>query len=155
MVRLSSRIQERSIVANSAAVDTAAVADRAPVTVYRVEGTPNQRLLIDDAGNVSIAPGNNNTIWLNFGESGRAVDYLSTKVSQGLPDATLKSFDIAPDFLEQVQSQAVPEQFARSFPASPIISADPFPNQFGIRQNQFQQLLDSIYQGTGKNVPPH
>lgn len=94
-------------------------------------------------------------IWLNFGESGRAVDYLSTKVSQGLPDATLKSFDIAPDFLEQVQSQAVPEQFARSFPTSPIISADPFPNQFGIRQNQFQQLLDSIYQGTGKNVPPH
>lgn len=75
-------------------------------------------------------------------------------MAQGLPDVQLKSFEIDPVFLEQVQGQAVPEQFARSFPNRPIISADPFPNQFGIRQNQFQQLLDSIYQGSGKNVPP-
>jgi hypothetical protein len=118
-----------------------------------VEGSTNQRLIIDDAGNVSLAPDNNNTIWLNFGEAGRANDYFATKLAQGLPDAQLKPFDINPSFLEQVQNDAVPEQFARSFPSQPIISADPFPNQFGIRQNQFQQLLDSIYQGSGKNGP--
>ena len=134
--------------------DAASATDPGRVTVYRVEGSPNQRLIIDDLGNVSIAPGNKSTIWLNFGETGRATDYLSTKVAQGLPDAQLKSFEIYPAFLEQVQSQAVPEQFAHTFPDRPIISADPFPNQFGIRQNQFQQLLDSIYQGSGKNVPP-
>lgn len=121
------------------------------VTVYRVEGIPNQRLSIDGVGNVSIIPGNNNTIWLNFGEADRAIDYFSRKVSQDLPGAQLKSFEVEPTFLQQIQNSAVPEQFARRFPNNPIISADPFPNQFGIRQTQFQQLLDSIQQGTGKN----
>ncbi|MHB1117843.1 hemagglutinin repeat-containing protein [Sideroxydans sp.] len=121
------------------------------VTAYRVEGIPNQRLSIDDGGNVSLVPGNNSTIWLNFGETNRAVDYFSRKVSQDLPGAQLKSFEIESAFLQQVQNSAVPEQFARQFPNNPIISADPFPNQFGIRQTQFQQLLDSIQQGTGTN----
>lgn len=64
--------------------DAASAANPGQVTVYRVEGAPNQRLFVDDAGNVSIVPGNNSTIWLNFGEAGRAAAYLSTKVAQGL-----------------------------------------------------------------------
>jgi hypothetical protein len=102
---------------------------------------------------VSIAPGDK-TIWLNFGQESRASNYFGTKIADGLPGAQLKSFDIDPKFLNEIRSTAVPENLARRNPGSPIISRDPYPNQFGIRSDQFQKLRESIKQGSGKNVSP-
>lgn len=123
------------------------------MTVFRVEGTPNARLGIDDLGNVSLEPGNK-TIWLNFGQEGRAMSYLDMKVADGLPGAHLKSFDVDPRFLDEIRATAVPESLARRNPGAPIISRDPFPDQYGLRPDQFQRLMESVYQATGKNVRP-
>lgn len=123
------------------------------VTVFRVEGTPNARFAIDDIGNVALEPGNK-TIWLNFGQEGRGLSYLDRKVADGLPGAHMKSFDVDPRFLDEIRATAVPESLARRNPGAPIISRDPFPDQYGLRPDQFQRLMESVYQGTGKNVRP-
>jgi len=132
---------------------SSSAAESESVTVYRVEGEPNQHFLINEEGNVSMVPGEK-TVWLNFGEEGRASDYFGKKIAAGLPDVQLKSFEVDVKFLEEVKAAAVPEQLAKTYPGRPLISRDPAPNQFGIRPNQFQQLLDSIIQGTGRNVRP-
>lgn len=124
------------------------------VTVFRVEGTPNARFSIDELDNVGLEPGNK-TIWLNFGQEGRAMSYLDRKVVEGLPDAHLKSFEVDARYLDEIRSTAVPESLARRSPGSPIISRDPFPDQYGLRADQLQKLMDSIYQGSGKYVRPH
>lgn len=123
------------------------------MTVFRVEGAPNARFAIDDLGNVALEPGNK-TIWLNFGQEGRAMSYLDRKVADGLPGAQLKSFEIDARFLDEIRSTAVPERLARRNPGAPIISRDPYPDQFGLRPDQFQRLMESVFQGTGKNVRP-
>lgn len=125
----------------------------ARVTVFRVEGAPNARFAIDDVGNVALEPGNK-TVWLNFGQEGRAMSYLDRKVADGLPGAQLKSFEIDARFLDEIRSTAVPESLARRNPGAPIISRDPYPDQFGLRPDQFQRLMESVFQGTGKNVRP-
>lgn len=99
-----------------------------------------------------MVPGTDQTIWLNIGESDRANDFLARRAAQGMSDVRLHSFDIDADFLHYLQSEAVPEQVAASFPSRPIISRDPFPNQFGIRPDQYQRLLDSIRPGSGTVV---
>ena len=123
------------------------------MTVFRVEGTPNARFSIDDLGNVALEPGNK-TIWLNFGQKGRAMSYLDRKVAEGLPDAHLKSFEVDAGLLDEIRATAVPENLARRNPGAPIISRDPFPDQYGLRPEQFQRLMEFVYQGTGKYVRP-
>ena len=65
----------------------------------------------------------------------------------------MKSFEVDSSFLDQVRSDAVPERVARQYPDKPIISADPWPDQFGVPKSYFDQLMDSIIQGTGKVGP--
>ena len=90
-------------------------------------------------------------VWVNFGQEGRATQYLQTKIEKGLPGAELKSFEVDSTFLERVRADAVPEQFARQNPGRPIISRDPYPDQFGIPSTYFDDFLNSIKQGTGKS----
>ena len=133
--------------------NSAAESGAARVTVFRVEGAPNARFAIDDMGNVALEPGNK-TVWLNFGQEGRAMSYLDRKVADGLPGTQLKSFEIDARFLDEIRSTAVPESLARRNPGAPILSRDPYPDQFGLRPDQFQRLMESVFQGTGKNVRP-
>lgn len=123
------------------------------VTVFRVEGSNNSRFAINSIGNISIEPGTK-TIWLNFGQEGRAFSYLERKISDGLPGAHIKSFDVDAKFLERIRSAAVPENVARRSPGSPIISRDPFPDQYGLKPEQFQDLMNSFYKGSGRYVVP-
>ncbi|NEX64587.1 hypothetical protein [Noviherbaspirillum galbum] len=102
------------------------------VTAYRVEGISNQRLVINEAGEVSLIPNKGQIIWINFGQEGRAMQYLQTKIDKGLVGAELKSFEVDVEFLETVRSKAVPEKFSRLNPDNPIISRDPYPDQYGI-----------------------
>lgn len=123
------------------------------VTVFRVEGAPNAHFMIDEIGNVALAPGNK-TVWLNFGQEGRALSYLDRKVADGLPDAHLKTFEVDQLFLDEIRATAVPENIARRNPSAPIISRDPFPDQYGLRPDHLQQMMGYVYQGSGKYVRP-
>lgn len=125
----------------------------ATITAYRVEGNiaPNHRLLISETGEASIVPGNDNVIWLNFGQESRAMSYLQRKIDAGLPGAQLKSFEVDAALVERLRVDAVPERLARMNPNKPIISADPYPDQFGLPKSYFEDLLNSVKPGTGKN----
>ncbi|MCE1182633.1 MAG: hypothetical protein LWW81_10075 [Rhodocyclales bacterium] len=90
-------------------------------------------------------------VWVNFGQGGRATQYLETKIGQGLPGAELKSFEVDASFLERVRADAVAEKFARQNPGKPIISRDPYPDQFGIPKTYFDDFMKSIKPGTGKS----
>jgi len=46
----------------------------ATVTVYRIEGTPNTRVLIGEKGQVTITV--DTTLYLNFGDKARAQEFL-------------------------------------------------------------------------------
>ncbi|MCP1290406.1 LysM peptidoglycan-binding domain-containing protein [Chromobacterium sp. S0633] len=120
------------------------------VKAYRVEGTPNQRFVISEYGQVSLVPGNNSVVWLNFGQEGRATQYLQTKIEKGLPGAELKSFDVDLNLVKKIRTEAVPERFARQYPDKPIVSRDPYPDQFGLPKAYFDELMKSISQGTGR-----
>jgi hypothetical protein len=125
------------------------IAPRSTVRVFRVEGTPNTRILLGEGGAVGIVE-DGTTLWLNFGSKARAEQYLSQKIAKGLPDATVKSFDVPKSLLDDIRASAVPESMAKQFPNRPIISRDPAPDQFGLRPDQIKELLDRIIQGTGR-----
>ena len=140
-----------SLQAKADFLPTNASAKHGTVTTFRVEGKPNQRIMIDETGDVSLVPDNSSVIWLNFGQDGRSVSYLQAKIAKGLPGAEIKSFDVDSAFLAKVRAEAVPEKFARQYPGRPIISSDPYPNQFGLPKEYFDDLLNSIVKGSGKN----
>ena len=125
------------------------------VVVYRVEGSINQRLIIGNKGEISLYPDKKQIIWLNFGDKQRANQYLQVKIAKGLPEAELKSFEINKTFLERIERDAVPEKMARRFPNRPIVSRDPYPNQYGIPAAYFDDLVQSIRQGSGKTSNKH
>jgi hypothetical protein len=122
------------------------------VTVYRVEGKPNTRVIIGDNGGVSIV--GDTTLYLNFGDKARAQAFLDKRISQNMEGATIKSFEVSKSFLEKLRREAVKENKARN-PENrnkPII-ADPTKakDQYGVRPHQFDELKNSIIQGSGKD----
>ncbi|WP_165359304.1 hemagglutinin repeat-containing protein [Achromobacter agilis] len=119
------------------------------VRVFRVEGAPNTRILLGEGGTVGVLE-NGSTLWLNFGSRARAEEYLGQKVVKGLPEATVKSFEVPKSLLDDIRASAVPESMAKQFPDRPIISRDPAPDQFGLRQDQIKELLEKVIQGTGR-----
>lgn len=64
--------------------------ERGNVRVFRVEGKINERIVIGDNGEVAII-GKNKTLFLNFGQIGRANDFLSKRLGQGMKDSSIKS----------------------------------------------------------------
>ena len=130
-------------------VEGVANAGNSGVTVYRVEGLPNTRIIIGDGGQVSVQ--GDQMLFLNFDDQARAQQFLATRLEQGMPGVQMKSFQVPQSFLTDLQEAAVPESMARQFPNSPLL-VDPTmaPNQFGLRADQIQALQNAIVQGTGK-----
>lgn len=98
--------------------------------VFRVEGNGNQRLLIDEAGNVEIPEiftnkgrGPERNLYLNFGDEARAQQFLEQRLEQ-FPDSTIKSFEVPRSFLDELRATAVPEIDRSLYPNRPVI-ADP------------------------------
>lgn len=127
-----------------------AILGRMPVTVFRVEGLPNTRLLISESGTVTVL--GENTLWLNFGNKARAEEYLIQKVAGGLSNAEIKSFQVPKSLLKDLQQSAVPESKVYLYPNNPIIG-DPTKaaNQFGLRLDQINELNQVIIYGSGRN----
>ncbi|WP_432507880.1 hemagglutinin repeat-containing protein [Haemophilus influenzae] len=123
------------------------------VTIYRVEGTPNQRLIINDTGDVFIT--GDTTLYLNFGSKKRAIGYLQQKIDQNLTNAEIKSFVIPREYRKQIQDLAVAEKDIRVKDPDRVrpVIADPTKakHQYGLRASQIEELKYKIKQGSGKN----
>lgn len=118
-------------------------------TVYRVEGSGNNRILIDNNGNVGIQ--GDQTLFLNFGQKARAEQFLQKRFDQGFTDTSIKTFDVRNSFVNEIRQQSVPENMARQFPDRPInVDTTKAPDQFGLRPNQFDNLNNAIIPGSGK-----
>ncbi|MBI1927840.1 hypothetical protein HYR99_26825 [Candidatus Poribacteria bacterium] len=121
----------------------------ATIRVFRVEGTPNTRVIIGEGGEVTIQ--GEKTLFLNFGDKARAEAFLAKRIEQGLPGATLKSFEVPQSFLDELRSIAAPERLANLFPLRPIVvDVTLAPNQFGLRKEQIEKLKQVIIQGSGQ-----
>ncbi len=119
------------------------------VKVFRVEGQPNTRILLGEGGQVTIQ--GEQALFLNFGDKARAEAFLTKRLQQNLPGATVKQFEVPQSVLDDLRASAVPQSAARQFPNRPII-ADPTkaPDQFGLRPEQIEALRPQIIQGTGR-----
>ncbi|CAD6548933.1 hypothetical protein [Paraburkholderia metrosideri] len=128
------------------------------ITVFRVEGEGNRRLFIDEAtGSVSIPPvfankgrGDERNLYLNFGDEARAQSFLGQRLQQ-FPDNTIKTFTVPKSFVDQLRTSAVEESRRSINPGKPVV-ADPTKarDQFGLSQQQIEQLRRVIIPGSGK-----
>lgn len=128
--------------------------DKNTVTVYRIEGDANARLLIDGQGNVAIT--GNTALYLNFGDPIRAREFLSKRIIQNMEGATIKKFEVPQSVLEDLRKNAIHESKIKEIDPNktkPII-ADPTraSNQYGLREQQIKELQDKIIQGSGNDV---
>ena len=120
------------------------------VRVYRVEGTPNTRILVGDAGEVVVS-GGEKTLFLNFGQRARAEEFLVQRKEQNMPGATIKSYEIPKSYLEEIRSTAVDEESAGRFPTLPIrVDTTKALDQFGLRAGQIETMISQIVQGSGR-----
>jgi len=123
------------------------------VTVYRVEGSPNTRILIGDNGQVSIT--GSTTLYLNFGDKARALEFFEKRGTQNMDGATIKTFEVPHSVLDDLRNTAVKESVARlpENKGKPVI-ADPTKakDQYGIRPEKLKELQDKIIHGTGKDA---
>jgi YD repeat-containing protein len=129
------------------------------VTVYRVEGAGNQRIVVGGNGSVNVPEvltrsGSERNLFLNFGDEARAQEFLQQRLAQ-FPDSTIKTFEVPQSFVDELRSSAVPEADRSLFPDRPVI-ADPTKavDQFGLSKQQIEQLRRAIVQGSGNAIVP-
>ncbi len=122
------------------------------VTVYRVEGTTNTKILINSEGmarlNVKSKP-----LYLNFGSKERAIEFFQQKLAGNMPGARVKTFDVPESFLEEIKESAVPENLRGEFPNRPfIVDESKAADQFGLTRDQIAHLDQVVIQGSGKDI---
>lgn len=121
------------------------------VRVFRVEGKINERIVIGDNGEVAII-GKNKTLFLNFGQIGRANDFLAKRLGQGMKDSSIKSFEVSQSFLDKIRSEAIRERDVKKFPPGRPLRVDvkKADDQFALRSNQIEELEKEIVEDSGK-----
>jgi len=144
--------------------------DAKVVRVYRVEGRINERIFIDESGNIDVpkvdtSPCSNNKfvqermLYLNFGNEGRAHRFYKQRLKQYPEDSSfsIKSFDVLESVMNQIQASAVPMHKRRFDKDQPVI-ADPTKNskegldQFGLPPKQIEKLREAIIPYSGKKI---
>ena len=127
--------------------------DRERVTVYRVEGVENRRVLIDDAGGVTIVDDNGNMLHLNFGQRKRAIQFLRGRIDEEqLTRPVIKSFLVPKSFLDTLRAAAIKQRGAGKVDRQRVLprKVDPkFPDQFELPPIWLEALRNVIEQGTG------
>ncbi|GAA1956714.1 RHS repeat-associated core domain-containing protein [Catenulispora subtropica] len=117
-------------------------------TVYRVEGSGNERIRIVN-GNPLIR-GAGKPLFLNFGKKARADYWLAKRLAQGYSDTQIKSFDVSSSFLDQLRQTAVPENMASDFPDAPLrVDVTKAADQYMLRPQHIAQMFDAIIPDTG------
>lgn len=117
-------------------------------TVFRVESAANARLVIDEAGNVSVV--GEKMLFANFGDTARAESYLARRLEQGYEGTVVKSAEVPTAFVEELRATSVLESEASLFPNAPLQVDLKYADQFGLRAEQIQALQEAIIQGSGK-----
>ena len=124
------------------------------VRVFRVEGGINERITIGKNGEVVIQ-GKSKTLFLNFGDEQRAMEFLQKRLSQGMSDATIKSFEVPKSFVNKIRTSAVLESEASKFPGRPIlVDVTKAGDQYGLRSKQILELENNIINKSGKISVP-
>ncbi|MDS0526551.1 peptidoglycan-binding protein [Clostridium sp. SHJSY1] len=124
--------------------------DSSNVRVYGAEGTINERITIGKSGEVVIQD-SNKTLFLNFGDKQRANDFLIKRLSQGMGDVSIKSFEVPKEFFDKINAEAVLESEVSKFPGRPLrVDITKAENQFGLRSEQIKILEKEIIRGSGK-----
>lgn len=135
--------------------------DKKTVTVYRVEGKGNQRILMSEDGTVQIpivlskkGRGAERNLYLNCGDESRAQVFLAQRRQQ-FDDNEIKAFDVDADFVDALKAEAVAEADRAQHPDKPVV-ADPTKanNQFGLGADQIDKLRKAIVPGSGRKVNP-
>ena len=122
------------------------------VRVFRVEGSINERITIGKNGQVVIE-NSSKSLFLNFGEPERANEFLAKRLSQGMTDVSIKSFEVPKSFLDKISSEAVLESEASNFPNRPIrVDVTKAENQFGLRTEQIKIIEKEIVKNSGKVI---
>ncbi|MHB8064326.1 MAG: hypothetical protein ACYDG2_17125 [Ruminiclostridium sp.] len=120
------------------------------VRVFRVEGSINERIIIGKNGQVAIE-NSQKSLFLNFGDSERANEFLAKRLSQGMSDVSIKSFEVSKSVLDKISSEAVLESEASNFPNRPIrVDVTKAGNQFGLRSEQIKMIEKEIIENSGK-----
>ncbi|MGW6403949.1 RHS repeat-associated core domain-containing protein [Streptomyces sp. NPDC055134] len=112
------------------------------VKVYRVEGKGNARIKIRN-GYPLIKGADKKMIFLNFGNSKRANEYLTRKVGQH-GDSKMVTFQVDREFLNHLRNNAVPENMAKRYPDSPLVVDRKYSDQYGLRPEQTKMMFDYI-----------
>lgn len=121
----------------------------AAVSVFRIEGSVNTRILIGAAGEVETT--GSGMLFLNFGSRARAEAFFAQRVAQGMEGVSLKTFQVNESYFLGLRNSAVLEAEASAFPSRPLlVDTSKAANQFGLRGPQIQLLQDNIIQGSGK-----
>ena len=122
------------------------------VRVFRVEGSINERIIIGKNGQVAIE-NSQKSLFLNFGDSERANEFLAKRLSQGMTDVSIKTFEVTKSVLDRISSEAVLESEASNFPNRPIrVDVTKAENQFGLRSEQIKMLEKEIIKNSGKVI---
>ncbi|HEX8221736.1 MAG TPA: PA14 domain-containing protein [Chloroflexia bacterium] len=117
------------------------------VTLYRVEGLGNERFLIDAAGNVKLQ--GEKMIHVSF-DASHAAYFLQKRLHEGYPDA-IKAFEVESSFLQTLRADRVPQRGASRYPGRPQwVDRRQCTDCYGIPHQYFDQLQQSIIQGTGR-----
>ena len=118
-----------------------ALAAAQTVTVYRIEGLGNQRVLVGTGGQPRIVGKPDRMLWLNFGDKARAEAFLRQRLAKGFTNVSLKSFEVPRTFLEELRAQAIRQSQGRALPSRPQVG-DPrqAADQFGLTAEQIETL---------------
>ncbi|MFF0266903.1 DUF6531 domain-containing protein [Kribbella sp. NPDC004536] len=135
-------------------IPAAGLAERAAqemVTVYRVEGSGNRRLLIGDSGDVKIQ--GEGMLFLNFGDKERALSYYQRRHNQGYNDTQMKAFEVPQSYVDALRDSAVPERAAKANPRAPLsVDRSKAGDQYGLRSCHFPALLEQVQPGSGRII---
>ncbi len=117
--------------------------------VYRVETdvVASQRIFIDELGNITI-PDRERMLLLNFGSKERAAEF------RGIGDKQVKTFEVKKTLLDKLRETSMTERELGKFKNKadrnrPLRVDKKTPDQYGLRPEQINELLENIIQGSG------
>lgn len=122
---------------------------RQTVVVYRVEGTANTRVVVGSEGDVTFR--GNGMLFLNFGQQRRAEEFLAMRVQQGMPGASMKTFRVRREALEDLRARAADEVDGKVDLSRPLrVDVSRAPDQFGLRRGHVRELREHVVPGSGR-----
>ncbi|MEL6984097.1 MAG: hypothetical protein AAFO29_16855, partial [Actinomycetota bacterium] len=108
-----------------------------------------ERIQIGPAGELQVT--GDSMLFVTFDDLGRAKAY----VANNRPGANIISFDIDPDFVDEVRAAAVQQSMAEDFPGAPqIADSTKTDHSFGLPSEWITRLQEAAIPDTGRIIEP-